>query len=120
MTVRLCRFYLANDWTAKKLEVLIDVPEQLDLEALRGKGLQPGELEQPADAKSENAREAVPDVVQPDPAIVEALKQMGFSENGSKRAAVATKVSLFSLSLDWRAGRAQYLLLQIQQAMILP
>ena len=91
-TAWLGRFYLASDWTAKKLEVLIDVPEQLDLESLRGQGLQPGELEQPADTKPQNAPEAFPEVVQPDPAIVEALKQMGFSENGSKRAAVATKV----------------------------
>ena len=30
--------------------------------------------------------------LQPDPAIVEALVQMGFTENGSKRAAVATQV----------------------------
>jgi hypothetical protein len=51
------------------------------------------------EAQSEVA-EAVPAVqevapsFQPDPAIVEALVQMGFSENGSKRAAVATQVPL--------------------------
>ena len=32
--------------------------------------------------------------IEPDPSIVESLTQMGFSENGSKRAAVATKVKL--------------------------
>ena len=33
--------------------------------------------------------------VQPDPEIVTQLMGMGFSENGSKRAAVATKASFF-------------------------
>ena len=36
--------------------------------------------------------QAQPDAVQPDEATVSALIGMGFSENGSKRAAVATKV----------------------------
>lgn len=42
--------------------------------------------------------------VQPDPEIVTQLMGMGFSENGSKRAAVATKVSLLwlpCLLLHW-------------------
>ena len=42
-----CRFYLADDWTAKKLEVLVDIPDKLQLEHLRAKGLQPGELTSP-------------------------------------------------------------------------
>ena len=37
-----CRFYLADDWTAKKLEVLVDIPDKLQLEHLRATGLQPG------------------------------------------------------------------------------
>ena len=36
--------------------------------------------------------QAQPDAVQPDEGTVSALIGMGFSENGSKRAAVATKV----------------------------
>ena len=38
------RFYLADDWTAKKLEVLVDIPDKLQLEHLRARGLQPGDL----------------------------------------------------------------------------
>lgn len=38
------------------------------------------------------AADAAPQGVQPDPEIVAALTAMGFSENGSKRAAVATQV----------------------------
>ncbi|GBG74219.1 hypothetical protein CBR_g17932 [Chara braunii] len=34
-------------WVAKKLDVFIDVPDEIDLSHLRGKGLQPGEQELP-------------------------------------------------------------------------
>lgn len=41
------RYYVSKDWTAKKLEVLVDVPDSLNLEHLRGSGAQPGEELQP-------------------------------------------------------------------------
>ena len=41
------RFYQAEDWTAKKLECLVDPPDVLDLEQLRSNGPQPGEQMQP-------------------------------------------------------------------------
>ena len=85
------RFYLASDWTAKKLEVEVDIPSELDVEGLRGKGLQPGEIEQPVESQLA-AETSPPKALEPDPSIVDALKQMGFSENGSMRAAVATQV----------------------------
>ena len=44
---RACRYYVDKDWTAKKLEVLVDVPDKLDLEHLRAKGPQPDEQLQP-------------------------------------------------------------------------
>lgn len=43
----LVRYYVAKDWTAKKLEVLVDVPDTLDLEHLRGTGPQNHEQLQP-------------------------------------------------------------------------
>ena len=42
-----CRYYVDKDWTAKKLEVLVDVPDKLDLEHLRANGPQPDEQLQP-------------------------------------------------------------------------
>ena len=43
-------------------------------------------------ASSAAATPEAPAALQPDPEIVAALTSMGFSENGSKRAAVATQV----------------------------
>ena len=95
---------MAEDWTPKKLEVLVDVPDALDLEHLRGGGAQPGEALQPeapqalASNPSTNPSstagapaEPAPAPVEPDADTVAALVGMGFSENGSKRAALATQ-----------------------------
>lgn len=41
------RFTIGDDWRPKKLDVFLEVPDELDLESLRGKGLQPGEKELP-------------------------------------------------------------------------
>ena len=100
----LCRYYVAEDWTPKKLEVLVDVPEHLDVTHLRATGPQPHEQLQPdvaqqvdgAAAADGNAAStdghASTSKPQPDPDIVAALTGMGFSDNGSKRAALATQV----------------------------
>lgn len=97
-----CRYYVAKDWTPKKLEVLVDVPDQLDLEHLRGRGPQPGEELQPEDAPGAAAgpaggsgsAPAAPHQPQPDAGIVAQLVSMGFAQNGAQRAAVATQVCL--------------------------
>lgn len=83
MIVQLRRYYCDESYTPKKLEVLVDVPESLSLEAFRqASEPQPGEELQPEEDK--------PTGVQPDDGIVQQLMAMGFSENGSKRAAIAT------------------------------
>ena len=103
LAVQLKRYYVASDWTPRKLEVLVDVPETIDLAALRGEGPQPGEVLQPeeeaaaaavtaATAATAATMAATPAaaVAEPDPELVASLVAMGFSENGSKRAVVAT------------------------------
>jgi ubiquitin carboxyl-terminal hydrolase 5/13 len=40
LMVQMKRYYSDVDWTPKKLEVLVDVPERLSLENFRGTGLQ--------------------------------------------------------------------------------
>jgi len=106
LAIQLKRYYVASDWTPRKLEVLVDVPATIDLAALRGKGPQPGEVLQPEEARGEeNAAAAATTTAaataattaeapaassEPDPELVASLVAMGFSENGSKRAVLAT------------------------------
>jgi len=102
LLVQLRRYYVAEDWTPKKLDALVRMPEQLSLEHLRGTGLQPGEQEQPPDPEgASGAAAAAAAVVEPDATIVSALVAMGFSENGSKRAAVATNNAGTEVSMEW-------------------
>lgn len=81
---------------AKKLDVVIPMPRELDLESLRSKGPAPADELLPEDAE--------PPRPQADPAIVAQLMAMGFSENGCKRAALATNNSGAEAGMEWVLG----------------
>ena len=101
LAVQLRRYFVGEDWTPKKLDVLVDVPKTISLENLRAMGLQPDEIVLPEDETANTAASSAPVRVEPDAAIVSALMAMGFSENGSKRAALATNNASTELSMEW-------------------
>ena len=68
--------------------MLIDVPEELDLSGLRGRGLQPGEATLP---EAVAAEPAPPAPVQLDEAMVMQLASMGFDIEGCKKAVFHTQ-----------------------------
>merc|ERR1719274_141812 len=72
------------------------MPETLDLSALKATGLQPGETPMAEEAAPPPA--AAPE---PDEAIIAQLVSMGFSENGSKRAALAVNNSNADAAMEW-------------------
>lgn len=43
LLLHLKKFTLREDWTSLKLDVAVEIPEELDLGSLRGAGLQPNE-----------------------------------------------------------------------------
>lgn len=81
-------------WQPKKMEVLVKPPEELSLEALRGKGQQNGELLQPEVEKSNEGPVA-------DSEILDQLVQMGFPVNGAKRAALAVNNRSTAEATEW-------------------
>lgn len=95
LVVRLKRYYLADDWTPKKLDAAVLMPDELDLNELKSTGPVDGEV-----LFREVVQTKRPGLV-PNPEIVRQLMAMGFSENGSKRAAVATKNSSAEASMEW-------------------
>ncbi|ACO65323.1 predicted protein [Micromonas commoda] len=108
LAVQVRRYYVAEDWTPKKLDVLVPMPETVDVESVRATGLAPGEEELPtADADEggggpgagAGGEPRAP--VEPDASIVAQLVSMGFSENGSKRAAIATGNSSAEGAAEW-------------------
>jgi ubiquitin carboxyl-terminal hydrolase 5/13 len=108
LLVQLRRYYVDSDWTPRKLDASVCAPERLSLEHLRAKGgLQPGETALPdAPDGGRGAAAAVPAAAAaaaavPNEEIVAALVSMGFSEGGSRRAAVATGNAGTEASMEW-------------------
>ena len=98
LLVQMRRYYVADDWTARKMEVAVDVPDRISLEHLRGRGLQAGETPQP-----EDAADAAPEAAAPvaDEAIVAAIVGMGFSQHGATRAALAVANASVEAATEW-------------------
>jgi len=95
LMVHLLKFSVDESWQPVKLDVEIDMPEQLDLSSLRGKGLQEGEVNLP----EEKQEEAVP--VNIDDNIVAQLVDMGFAREGCRRAVFNTGSSGVEAAMGW-------------------
>jgi ubiquitin carboxyl-terminal hydrolase 5/13 len=115
LALQMGRFAIApGSWVPHKVDVLVAPPQHLSLEHLRAGPHPAGELllspdvatnSAPADgavpmqADGDGGADAPP--VAPDATIVAQLVAMGFSENGSRRAAVATRNAGAEASMDW-------------------
>ena len=64
LVVQVNKFTVADDWTPKKLDVVIDAPNELDLTPYRGRGLQPGEEELPEEEEAQS-EEGTPPALPP-------------------------------------------------------
>lgn len=98
LVIHLRRYYLAEDWTPRKLDVSVPMPEEIDLSGLRGSGPAAGEVLM---TEEESQTSDDQGSIVPDPEIVSKLMGMGFTENASKRAAIATNNQSKEASLEW-------------------
>ncbi|OQS07310.1 ubiquitin carboxyl-terminal hydrolase [Thraustotheca clavata] len=96
LLVQMKRYYVAEDWTPKKMDVSVQIPQTIRLGAYRSTGLQDNEQCLPEDSDGGAA-----DANQPDARLVSELMAMGFSENGCKRAVLATKNSSVEAAMEW-------------------
>ncbi len=100
----------------------MDVPDHLDLAALRATGPQPGEVlqpEEPAAAANTNSAQQQQQqqqsagagggggAVVPDEALVSALVDMGFERNACCRAAVAVGNAGAEAAMEWLLGHLE-------------
>lgn len=94
LMVQIKKFTLGDDWVPKKLDVSVDVPQELDITCLRGTaGLQPGEEELPeAGAQPEP---------QLDEGVIAQLVDMGFPLEGCKKAVFHTKNAGAEAAMNW-------------------
>ncbi|TMW55911.1 hypothetical protein Poli38472_008559 [Pythium oligandrum] len=103
LLVQMRRFYVAEDWTPKKLDVVVNVPEHLNLKQYLSSGLKDGEelLPEAPSTNEASASAAASASVTADESLVAQLVLMGFSENGCKRAAIATGNSGAEAAMEW-------------------
>lgn len=99
LLVQMRRFYVDEDWTPKKLDVNVPVPEFVSLSKYLSTGLQENEEMMPDDASAtEGGSQSSTSV---DDSLVAQLVSMGFSENGCKRAAIATGNASAEAAMEW-------------------
>lgn len=101
LLVGVARYYMNDKWVQCKHDCKVPMPDHLDLESLRGSGLQPGEVEYPEEAGAEAAAPSVPAGPQPDQTIVSQLLQMGLSENAAKRACLGVQNANADAAASW-------------------
>lgn len=102
LVVKLQRYYTGENWTQKKITAEIPMPMELNLTALQAEGVLPDENEIIDDGSSStNSIATAAGPVQPDENIVAQIVAMGFSENGAKRAAIATSNGGTEAAMQW-------------------
>ncbi|XP_072934862.1 ubiquitin carboxyl-terminal hydrolase 5-like isoform X1 [Epargyreus clarus] len=94
LLVQLKKFTVREDWTPAKLDVAVDIPWEVDLSALRGRGLQPDETPLP-----EAAAETPPPEY--NEALLAQLLDMGFPVEACKRALYYTNNAGMEAASNW-------------------
>ncbi|KAK6059889.1 hypothetical protein COOONC_02457 [Cooperia oncophora] len=96
------RFTMSPDYTVKKLDIDLQVPDEIDLSGLRGIGKKENETLLPDDAAG-SVPPALPDY---DRSIAEQLEAMGFTRNASIKAAIETgKSGGVEAAAEWVMNR---------------
>jgi len=105
LLVHIQRYTLGADWTPQKLEVNLDIAEEIDLNSLKSKGPQENEELVPPEEETTSATATTAAEMNAPPAIDEGalcqLMDMGFSMNGSKRALNAVGGNDVQAAMNW-------------------
>ena len=98
--VQMQRYKLGPDWQPIKLEVNLDIPEEIDLNNLKASGPQDGEELVPAEAESGGSGGSSSKVEISEAALSQ-LMDMGFGMNGCKRALMKVGGSDTEAAMNW-------------------
>jgi len=101
LVIHLRKYIIGDGWVPKKLDVFVQVPDELELDSLRGTGQRPGEEVLPEEAEPAQGGAAPAASVQADEAIVAALCAMDFPEIRARKAAINTGNSGVDAALNW-------------------
>ncbi|XP_033642208.1 ubiquitin carboxyl-terminal hydrolase 5-like [Asterias rubens] len=95
LIIQLKKFTLSENWVPKKLDVSVDMPDELDLRSYRGNGLQTGEAELP---EGDSPPEPEPEINEE---TVKQLQDMGFPREGCRKAVYHTKNTGVEPAMNW-------------------
>ncbi|XP_068753403.1 ubiquitin carboxyl-terminal hydrolase 5-like isoform X1 [Montipora capricornis] len=95
LMVQMKKFTLGDDWVPKKLDVSIDILEEIDLTHLRATGLQSNEEQLP------EAEQAAVAEIQIDDSVVMQLVSMGFDKEGCRKAVYHTNNQGIEPAMNW-------------------
>lgn len=101
LVIKLGRYYVDSTWKQVKVDALVPMPEILDLSMYRGHGLQDREVLMVDNETSTSTETVETNTITADESIVMQLMSMGFSENGCRKAAIATLNADVELALNW-------------------
>lgn len=126
LIIQLRKYTFNNDWTPKKIDVSMEVSDELDLNHLRGTGLQPDETSMPSgssiiyfknsrtliemlylikisedDSGNSSASNSAEVSVQVNEVLLQQLVEMGFSVEGCKRALINTGNNNIEAAMNW-------------------
>lgn len=101
LVVQMQRYELGDDWQPHKIEVEIDVPEEISLQTLKGTGPQEGENLVPPEIEGASEAPDVPAAPTIDENSLAQLMDMGFNMNGCKRALMAVGGSNVEAAMNW-------------------
>ncbi|RDD44181.1 Ubiquitin carboxyl-terminal hydrolase 5 [Trichoplax sp. H2] len=95
--IQMKKFTVGEDWVPKKLDVIIDVADELDLAEYRGTGLKATEELLPEPIQEQAAQEE-PAI---DVGVVRQLSEMGFAFEGCRKAVYYTNNSGVEAAMSW-------------------
>ena len=102
LMLQIKKFTLDDNWTPKKLDISLDVPDIIDLSHLRGTGQKAGEeLFQEAETSNKNEKVNETDSCVFDSNHISSLRELGFSIDACKRALYNTNNSGVMVALNW-------------------
>uniref|UniRef100_A0A4W5KAE8 Ubiquitin carboxyl-terminal hydrolase n=1 Tax=Hucho hucho TaxID=62062 RepID=A0A4W5KAE8_9TELE len=104
MVIQVKKFTFGQDWVPKKLDVSIDVPDTLDLTALRGTGQQPGEDLLPECIHLIRPSSLSLSAPVLDDSTVSQLCEMGFPLEACRKAVYYTGNTGIDAAMNWVMG----------------
>lgn len=101
LVLHMRKFVLVDGWVPKKLDVFLDVPDELDLTSFRSSGQQPTEELLEEEDSGGEGQTATRNAPIPEESIVTQLMDMGFPRNRCELAALRTSNVGSDEAMNW-------------------